>query len=274
MTHRWQVTDYRAQRKLLDPEIFLNGSNPPPSDLIEKEVWDYLLHLADHVSITTSNHHGRLLRRLFDLERAWVHAIAEQQSYLDVAMVDVMDDFTSSMFMLLHGYYRQSISALRSVVETTMVGAYLELLQDKRAFEEWRNGQEFGFGRAADNLRNVASIRAFEERLRAKSGDDLLSQRSNASAGGWSRRLFGALCEYTHSHPGRTNADLWSSNGPIYVEANVRLVASLYIETFALTMLLVRLARPSWTPPTGSPTGLEGQRRTWARLGRSAYAVL
>jgi hypothetical protein len=57
MTERWQVTDARSRRRLLDPEVFLNSSNPPPTDLIDLSVWNYLMHLADHASITTSNHH-------------------------------------------------------------------------------------------------------------------------------------------------------------------------------------------------------------------------
>jgi len=54
-TQRWQVADYRSLRHLLDADVFLNGSNPPPTDIIEPEVWHYLIHLADHVSVTTSN---------------------------------------------------------------------------------------------------------------------------------------------------------------------------------------------------------------------------
>jgi hypothetical protein len=72
MIQRWQVTDSRSQRRLLDPEVFMNGSNPPPTDLIDLSVWNYLTHLADHASITISNYHGTLLKRLYELDRAWV----------------------------------------------------------------------------------------------------------------------------------------------------------------------------------------------------------
>ena len=167
-------------------------------------------------------------------------------------MVDVMDDFTASMFLLLHGYYRQSIAALRSVLETTAIGVYLELLNDKVEFGRWRRGiKEIGFGHAADRLRALPVVSAFEMRLRAAAQDDLFAQRSRDSEGGWSRRLYGRLCEYTHSRPGRTNSDLWRSNGPIYVRRHVNLVGSLYSETFTLSMLLLRFARPGQTGPRG-----------------------
>jgi hypothetical protein len=123
MVERWQVTDWRSRRQLLDPDVFLNGSNPPPTDLVDPEIWNYLIHLADHVSITTSNHHGMQLKRLFLLERGWVEAIRDSRSFLGTAMVDVMDDFTASMFLLTHGFYRQSISALRSQRGTALYGS-------------------------------------------------------------------------------------------------------------------------------------------------------
>jgi hypothetical protein len=134
MIGHWQVTDRRSRRYLLDPEIFLDGSNPPPSDLVDLSLWDDLMHLADHASITTSNHHGKLLKRLYELERGWVHAIGEPHDWLSEAMIDVMDDFHASLFLLLHGFYRQSIATLRSVLETTLVGASLKLSGDTATF--------------------------------------------------------------------------------------------------------------------------------------------
>lgn len=273
MVERWQVTDWRSRRRLLDPEIFLNGSNPPPTDLVDQQVWDHLFHLADHVSITTSNHHGTLLKLLSLLERGWVHAIGYPQTFLDVAMVDVMDDFNASMFLLVHGFYRQSISALRSVIEAVIVGAYLELVGDKSRFDAWRGGQEIGFGTAADLLRKLPRIASFEERLRSAARNDLFSQRSRTSAGGWARRAYARLCEYTHSRPGRTNSDLWRSNGPIYVTKNVLLVADMYAETYALAILIVTMAKGRRLG-ADVPTGFEGRRNAWAKFARSCYACL
>jgi hypothetical protein len=204
MTERWQVTDARSRRRLLDPEVFLNGSNPPPTDLIDPEVWNYLMHLADHASITTSNHQGTLLSRLYVLERAWVSAIGDDRDFISIAMVDVMDEFLASIFLLLHGFYRQSISALRNVLETTLVGTYLQLSDDRSAFDSWRAGMEFGFGQAADRVSGIPAVVAFESRLRSAVGDDLFSQRSPSWTGGWSRRLYKRLCEYSHSRPART----------------------------------------------------------------------
>jgi hypothetical protein len=274
MTERCQVTDARSCRLLVDPEVFLNGSNPPPTDLIDPSVWSYLMHLADHASITTSNHHGTLLSRLYALDRSWVNAIGDDRDFISTAMVDVMDEFPASIFLLLHGFYRQSISALRNVLETTLVGTYLQLSDDREAFNSWRAGMEVGFGQAADKASSIPAVVAFESRLRKALGDDLLSQRSSTSAGGWSRRLYRRLCEYSHSRPGRTNADLWQSNGPIYVARNVRRVASVYIETFSLVILLVRIARSGRQLPSDVRGGFEGSRAAWARFARRCHRLL
>ncbi|MGA8614907.1 MAG: hypothetical protein WB760_25180 [Xanthobacteraceae bacterium] len=272
---RWQVSDRRSRRYLLDPEIFLDGSNPPPSDLIDLSLWDHLMHLADHVSITTSNHHGQLLKRLYDLERGWIHAIGEPHDWLSDAMVDVMDEFHASLFLLLHGFYRQSIATLRSVLETTLIGASLKLSGDKANFRSWRAGdKEFGFGGAADKIRTIPAIKAIESKLRRTTGDDIFSQRSSSWKGGWSRRLYGRLCEYSHSRPGHTNVDLWRSNGPIYVTRNVQRTAALYVETFTLSMLIVQLARPERVFGHDIPRGFERSRASWARLARQCYSLM
>jgi hypothetical protein len=211
MIERWQVTYSRSQRRLLDAEVFMNGSNSPPTDLIDLSVWDYITHLADHASITTSNHHGTLLKRLYKLDRAWVDAIGDQHDFISTAMVDVMDEFPASIFLLLHDFYRQSISLLRNVLETSLVGAYLELAADRAAYDSWRDGVEIGFGQAADKISGIPTVSAFEAKLRSTLHDDIFSQRSSSSEGGWARRLYRRLCQYSHSRPGRTNSDLWLS---------------------------------------------------------------
>lgn len=274
MPHRWQVTDSRSRRRLLDPEVFLKGSNPPPSDLLDLEIWDYLMHLADHASITTSNHHGRLLQRLFNLERGWVDAIGDINDWMSTAMVDVMDDLHASQFLLLHGFYRQAIATLRSVLESTLAGAYLQLARDQEAFRRWRAGNEFGFGQAADSLPRIASVKSFELRLRAVTHDSLLAQRTPSSPGGWVRRLYAHLCEYTHPRPGHTNADLWRSNGPIYVRANISRTAALYAETYAVAIIIVALSRPNLPLEASIPRGFERSRAKWARLARACHSLL
>lgn len=271
MVERWQVTDFRSHRVLLSPDVFLNGSNPPPTDLVDPEIWDSIMNLADHACITTSNHQGSLIKQLYELDRAWVHSIGDKHDFVSEAMIDVMDEFHASIFLLLHGFYRQSIAVLRSVVELALVGAYVQLSDDPKAFRQWRSGREFRFGAAVDKMRGMPSIRAFESKLRNAMHDDLFSQRSTKSPGGWSRRLYARLCEYSHSRAGQTNVDLWRSNGPIYVHNNVQLVATLYKESFAFAILLVRLARSGTQLPL---KGYEHSRASWAKLARKCHSLL
>lgn len=272
VVHRWQVNDSRSKRQLLAPEIFLNGSNPPPTDLIDLSLWDHLVHLADHASITTTNHHGRLLKRLFDLDRGWVGAIGDSTDFISVAMVDVMDEFHASMFLLMHGFYRQAIATLRSILETTLLGAYFELTGDQSGFDSWRAGKEYGFGAMVDKMQAIPEIRSFESKINIVGNGDLFARRSNDHVG-WCRDLYRRLCEFAHSRPGRTNADLWRSNGPIYVTRSIFLVAELYVETYSLAILLVKLARPVITWPRTIPRGYEGRRAKWAKLARTCWSI-
>lgn len=274
MIHRWQVTDARSQRKLLDPDIFLNGSNPPPTDLLPFETWAHIMHLPDHVSITTSNHHGRILQSLHHLERGWVDAIGDSRDWLSEALVDVMDELPACIFLLLHGFYRQATSSLRSVLESTLVGAYVQLSADNALFRRWRSGEEISFGRAADLLPKIPRAAALETRLRSTASDDLLSQRSRHFKGGWARRLYQELCRYAHSRPGFSNADLWRSNGPIYVPTKLRRFAALYVETYALGLVLVALARPRSPLPSTVPRGYEKSHAKWARLAKTCHKFL
>jgi hypothetical protein len=275
MIHHWQVADSRARRKLLDPEIFLNGSNPPPTDLIALETWDGIMHLPDHVSITTSNHHGHLLQSLYELYCGWVYAIGESGDSISEAMLDVRDDFSASIFLLLHGYYRQSVSCLRSILESMVVGAYIQMVADDAQFKRWRSGEEkISFGKATDDLAKIGRAAALEKHLHRTMGDDLLSRYSPSSPGGWSRRLYQELCRYAHSRPGFTNSDLWRSNGPIYVGSRVVQVAELYVQTYAVGLVFLALARSDSMLPTTVLRGYEHSKAEWARLARACHRFL
>ena len=67
-------------REKLPPESFLihpDGPNPPPEDLIDKEVWDHINWLTNDVSLRTSDNHGTEIKILF---RLW-EAIIDQVKY-------------------------------------------------------------------------------------------------------------------------------------------------------------------------------------------------
>ena len=58
------------------------------------------------------------------------------------------------------------------------------------------------------------------------------------------RQPFGELCNYTHSRPDSTDADIWASNGPVYVHDAVMLTFFTTLSVYAICYLSVRIARP------------------------------
>ena len=242
--------DFRSVRRVLDPEDFIFGAEEPeipPTDLIDQTIWDHLAILDDDVLIRTTDHFGTLTRYLTEVANEWVELISlTDRDYTDEVMIDCMDDFKAAISNALRGYYRQSIGCLRGVLELSAIGACCQLNQMADEFSEWRTGQrEIGFGLACDRLRSTAVGRGLEDYLTARLGDSIFTPRSTNDPGGWARRHYSGLSNYLHSRPTYTNADIWRSNGPIFVPTAFGLASELFFQTSALSLLLVRMAKPT-----------------------------
>jgi hypothetical protein len=239
-------SDFRAIRKILEPQDFAYGSDtpdPPPADPVDKDTWNGIEILPDDVSIRTSNHHGRLLKSLHDLWGFWVAAVDEEQDELYVSILDASDEFQAATFNSLHGYYRQSLGVLRNAFETITIGTYFKVSGNHSEFEQWRNGQiELPFGRACDQL----SIQPLNLYLRSTLGESLFDQRTEISSGGWARRLYSELSRFAHSRPGFTDGDMWQSNGPIYAPDAFIQFSNKFFEVSVMCCILVKLGRPKF----------------------------
>ena len=77
-------------------------------------------------------------------------------------------------------------------------------------------------------------MKTLEEHLHLQGRDSFFAQRTGDFAGGWSRRLYDELSKFSHTRPGLANADLWSSNGPIYASAAFLTTVEIYAEVYAL----------------------------------------
>lgn len=150
-----------------------------------------------------------------------------------------MEEFEAAAFNALHGFYRQSIGCARNALEVMTVGSACHTLKHHNQFKAWQNGDKrFGFGAACDLLIGVKSLQELRKLLADKSHDSLFDQKAGDSDGGWIRRLYDKLSEYSHSRPGFTSGDLWRSNGPVYNTAAFRLCFDTQIETSAACFLL------------------------------------
>lgn len=248
MTKGLSQSDFRAVRVVLEPEDFALGGDepdPPPSDLIAEKTWHGIMDLPDDVAIRTSDHNGKLLGEVYWLWRRWIEAVGEVEDALFVPMLDATDDMQASFFDALHGYYRTAFSALRNVIELMTIGTCGALTRTPH-YEEWRKGTtEFKFGTACDLLSRDASLVAFNQGLRSKGHESLWDAKGAGLPGGYSRRLYRNMCDFAHSRPGFTDADLRSSNGPIYVASVFRDWYFAFLRSTSLCAVLMLLARPA-----------------------------
>ena len=102
MSKKLPLTDFRAVRSQLEPHEFaLNdeGEDPPPSDLIEQEVWDGIAHLPEDVSIRVSDHNGTRLKLLYSLWSDWITAVGDPDAPDELfnCMLDATDGFSSRL---------------------------------------------------------------------------------------------------------------------------------------------------------------------------------
>ena len=246
MTKQLSPTDFRAVRVILEPNDFALGSDepdPPPSDLVSEETWHGMMDLPDDVAIRTSNRNGKILGEVYWLWGRWIEAVAENADTIFVPMLDACDDLQASVFDSLHGYYRTAFSALRNVVELMTIGTCGAITKTTR-YQDWRNGLiEFSFGTACDLLSGAPSLVAFNEGMRAAGHQSLWDAKRGALPGGYARRLYRQMCDYAHSRPGFTDADLRESTGPIYVPGVFWNWYCAYLQTISLCSLQMLLAR-------------------------------
>jgi hypothetical protein len=107
------------------------------------------------------------------------------------------------------------------MLEHLTVALDCELSDSTSEYEVFLNGGDdgaFKFGSSANRLMSYPGVRDFEARMLTKNGDNVFRRKDSTKndPGGFARRLFCELSKYTHGAPGRTEADLWQSNGPIF----------------------------------------------------------
>ncbi len=273
------TADFRAIRIVLEPGDFAVSDGKPdiPTNLVDNETWHGIVDLPDDVSIRTSNHQGIILKELYALQSTWTdHAIGDEQDLLFEVLLYTIDELDAALFNALHGYYRQAIGCLRNIVELVLFGTHCQMAQDTIIFERWQAGQyENSFGGACALLLQDAPVQALNAFLRSTANDTIIDRRNAPQSGGWARRLYAELSEYSHSRPNATNVGLWQSNGPIYFPRAFMITASFYAETLAFCYLLIKLAHPSLILPEEVAEQLASYKQEESmRVAYQAYRML
>lgn len=259
MVRHLDASDFRAHRKVLEPDDFAltdGEPDPAPSDLVSEEVWDGIMTLPDDVAIRTTSHLGEWVELLHDLWGGWVdslpHRSNPRQSIITDAMLDCADDFSAALFNLVHGYYKQAISALRSSLETTVIASESSLSGSVDAWRAWQGGKEAGFSKVLTKLANNARFIEVEAKVRSLTGGGLFPESMNKDGIAWARNLYQRLSNFSHARGDSTNGVLWESTGPIYSEKGMRTACYLYLETYVLQILLMKVTLQRFRVPRAS----------------------
>lgn len=269
---------------ILEPDDFVifDGEEPPPSDLVDEDTWHGIMTLPDDVSIRTSNHHGELLGIMYELWGAWMEAVGEpvgpyEEDPLYGTILDAADEFKAATFNSLHGYYRPSVSCLRSAFELITIGTYCQVCHRKEEYERWRAGEdEIHFGTACDILGQTEPARSLELHLRNSLNDSIFDQkkRNDSYPGGSARRLYSRLSDYSHSRPGCTHFDMWNSTGPVYSYDAFIETTQLHFETCLLCFIMTKLGRPDFALPQAALQLFGSDRIRPMKIARVAYEYL
>ena len=204
--------------------------------------------LPDDVAVRTSSYHGTAVKKMHDIWCALVEAVAiDNQDALDSALLDAADDFQGAVFNTLCGFYRLSFTSLRSVVELITIGTDALISGNVSNFEQWRAGQlTITFDAACSGINRSSRLKGLRDHLHGELSDSVFDPKQSARNGGWARRLYSALSNYSHSRPGHTDADVRQSNGPIYVPKTFVQTVRMHIEVAAFAFIMIKLVRPGF----------------------------
>ncbi len=246
--------DFKSIREKLPPESFLihpDGPNPPPEDLIDKEVWDHINWLTNDVSLRTSDNHGTEIKILFRLWEAIIDQLNIKEDTISKSLLDVADEFQASLFNLLNGYYRVSASCLRNALEISIYALYFQFSDQHDEFDLWlknhgdkRFNKIKSFGNVCNQLNNRKEFKELNNAVDEEFGFSLFNQKIREKSQGTVRQLHDHLSKFVHSRPEYTHGKMWKSNGPVYAPKIFNYISELYLDTFILIYIFIKLSRP------------------------------
>jgi hypothetical protein len=242
MVKRMDLDDFRAIRRVLDPDDFALSDgepDPPPKDLIGEEAWDHIMTLPGDVAIRTTNHQGSRVALLYELSSEWVFSMPPRSITAD-AMLEISPNLDSSIFNTVHGHYKTALAVLRTALETSVIATRCALANDPTRWKDWNFGDEFKFGNNCDEILNLSAVAAQENLVTSQFGIGFFQESSRGKKDSWTRSLYARLCNYSHARGNTTDHSIWDSNGPIYSANGFRPCYEMFLETYALMLILAK----------------------------------
>jgi hypothetical protein len=153
----------------------------------------------------------------------------EQAPFVFDAGWNAADDFNASVFVTVHGYYRQGLANLRSALEGMAIAAAFAIRNDEKAAAKWVAGEsEPKFGNMRDLL--VPSL-----------GTELTAVL---------KELHKLLSNHVHAGRGGSNSVLWQdSNGPVWEDTAFDRVYRCFRDVMAMSLVLWHLGWPGSSIP-------------------------
>lgn len=227
--------DFRARRDYLPDDAFgyVSGPYEGATDRISEDEWHKLMSLPTDTLLRTTDQFGPQLTQLRLLWERWLEELpptADMAPFMFNAGWDAADDFNASTFTLAHGYYRQSMAGLRSVIDRLAIAAGFGAWQDAEGLRRWLSGESDApkFGNARDAI--AVSL-----------GTD-----ATAVLNTFQKELSG----YIHSQASTASAMLWAgSNGPVLEHDSFVLVYGYFRDVMAMALVLLSIGWSGYSIP-------------------------
>jgi len=248
------VGTYRERRAYLADHVFLEtpGGGQPPDDLLGQEDWEHLMDLPTDVLLRTTDYLGQMVSDMSTQAGAWLSAMPDDPAkapFMFHACLDTYDELKAAPFIATHGWYRQATAGLRNALEVMAHAARYAVWSDTAGYLAWRGGitEPPKFGNSTDLIGQAKHIAAIEGQL---GGAALFGVNPN----GVMRDLYVEVCKYAHSRPGHTNADIWQSNGPVFIGRAFTLFWLDFCDVLLACYIFLKIGYP----PLNLPDALGG----------------
>jgi hypothetical protein len=203
---------------------------------------------------------------LHDQGSAWIHAMPMQPSdsqFMFEPALDASDEFQAAPFVAMHGWYRQATAGLRNAVEAMANGAAFAVRDDSVRYAGWRTGNfEPKFGNAIELLAADWRLAALDNRL---GSPGLFGRKPDRVV----QETYNKLCRYAHSRAGYTNADIWQSNGPVFIGSAFTQFWTDFCDAVALCYVLLKIGWPRLVRPSVARPLFGWASERWSGIGEA-----
>jgi len=271
-TRAIEIGTFRERRAYLADHCFASvggSSSEGPADLIEQTPWEHLMDLATDVVLRTTDDLGLQIRDMQQQARDWLAALPpdpEKAPFAYDPYLDAHDEFEAVIFIAAHGWYRQGAACLRNALEGMVHATRYSLRGDAARYQNWRSAQgpPPKLGNSVELIQAAPTCAAIEAQL---------GNQGLFGSTGVLRALYSEVSGSTHSQSGYTNADIWRSNGPVFIPRAFTQLWSLFIDVILVCWILIKIMEPSVVHPSDLSELSKSAGKSWHGLAPAVVAM-